>query len=111
MNANTKMKKKRNQKKGSNWPLLLVFMRYHHNKPIPRENWEKYMKRVTIMRFFKNYSTTLLTIGASAGVIFTAIAASKSTLKASEILKNEELKTIDKIKIVAPNYIFPIFAH
>lgn len=60
------------------------------------------------MRFFKNHSATLLTIGASAGVIFTAIAASKSTLKASEILKDEELKTIDKIKIVAPNYIFPI---
>lgn len=31
MNAN--VKKKRNQKKGSKWPLLLVFMRYHHKKP------------------------------------------------------------------------------
>ena len=36
---------KRNQKKGSNWPLLLVFMRYHHKKPIPRKNWETYFDR------------------------------------------------------------------
>lgn len=59
---------------------------------------------------FQKYAPTLLTILGSVGVICTAAAAAVATPKAAKLLnesekENEEISTLDKIKIAGPCYI------
>ena len=60
---------------------------------------------------WKRHGSTVLTVAGGIGVVLTTIAAIKATPKALESLveakeeKNEELTTIEKIKVVGPKYI------
>ena len=64
--------------------------------------------------FLKKHSSTILTITATIGVVATSVATAKATTKANDILqkakndKKEELTKTEKIKLVAPSYIFPV---
>ena len=64
--------------------------------------------------FLKKYSSTILTITATVGIVVTSVATAKATTKANDILqeakndKKEELTKAEKIKLVAPSYIFPV---
>lgn len=70
--------------------------------------------RNDLIHFIKKHSGIILSIIASGGVIATGIFSAKVAPKAIKLLKkaekekNEELTTIEKIKISAPVYILPI---
>lgn len=61
--------------------------------------------------FWRRHGSTVLTVAGGVGVVLTAVTAVKATPKALESLeeakkeKNDELTTIEKIKIAGPKYI------
>lgn len=66
------------------------------------------------IRFIKKNSSTILTVVATVGVVATSVTTAKSALKAADILeskkekKGEELTKTEKIKAMAPSFIFPV---
>lgn len=66
-----------------------------------------------VCRFLKRNGPTILTIGASAGVVATSYLTGKAVLKADRIMNDlsfEELKSIDTKKKLIPVYIPPVIA-